>query len=115
MSLALYMDEHVPRKITEGLRQRRVDVLTIQEDNRVGFPDAALLDRATELERVMFSRDQDFLIEASRRQAEGTVFSGVIYAHQMLVSIGKCVQDLEIIAKACSPKELANRVLYLPL
>jgi len=34
MSVGLYMDEHVPRAITEGLRLRGVDVLTAQEDNR---------------------------------------------------------------------------------
>lgn len=68
MSLGLYMDEQVPRQITTGLRLRGVDVLTIQEDNRTGVPDPILLNRATELSRVMFSRDQDFLIEANRRQ-----------------------------------------------
>lgn len=30
MSLALYMDENVARQITVGLRQRNIDVLTVQ-------------------------------------------------------------------------------------
>jgi hypothetical protein len=34
------MDEHVPRSITTGLRLRNVDVLTVQEDGRTGFPDS---------------------------------------------------------------------------
>ena len=33
MSVALYMDEHVHRAITVGLRLRGVDVLTAQEDD----------------------------------------------------------------------------------
>jgi hypothetical protein len=33
MSIALYMDENVPLPITNGLRQRDVDVLRAQEDN----------------------------------------------------------------------------------
>ena len=115
MSIALYMDEQVPRQITTGLRLRGVDVLTVQEDERLGTPDPMLLDRANELGRVMFSRDDDFLAEAYRRQVEGIVFSGVIYAHQLLVSIGDCVRDLEIIAKVYNPEDLANRVEYLPL
>lgn len=115
MSIALYMDEQVPRQITTGLRLRGVDVLTVQEDERLGTPDPRLLDRANELGRVMFSRDDDFLAEAHRRQVEGIVFCGVIYAHQLLVPIGDCVRDLEIIAKVYNPEDLANHVEYLPL
>ena len=32
MAIALYMDQHVPRAITVGLRLRGVDVLTAYED-----------------------------------------------------------------------------------
>lgn len=115
MSIAFYMDEQVPRQITAGLRLRSVDVLTVQEDERMGTPDPILLDRATELQRVMFSRDDDFLAEAHRRQVEGVTFSGVVYAHQLLIPIGDCVRDLEIIAKVCNPEDFVNRVEYLPL
>lgn len=109
------MDEHIRRAITIGLRLRGVDVLTVQEDGRAGTPDPILLDRATELQRIMFSQDQDFLVEANRRQVEGTSFSGVIYAPLISTSIGDCIRDLEIIAKASEPEDLANRVEYLPL
>ncbi|HAJ61485.1 MAG TPA: hypothetical protein DCP31_21365 [Cyanobacteria bacterium UBA8543] len=115
MSVALYMDEHVHKAITEGLRQRGVDVLTVQEDDRRNTPDDILLDRAMELGRVMFSQDRDLLIEAQRRQVEGIVFVGVIYAHQVLVTIGICVRDLELIAKATDLEDYANRVEYLPM
>ncbi|MCM0593378.1 MAG: DUF5615 family PIN-like protein [Gloeotrichia echinulata IR180] len=115
MTIALYMDEHVRRAITIGLRLRNVDILTVQEDGRAGTPDPILLDRATELGRVIFSQDQDFLIEANRRQAEGIAFLGVIYASQLSVSIGDCIRELEIIAKASEQEDLANLVLYLPL
>jgi Domain of unknown function (DUF5615) len=54
------MDENVPLPVTEGLRRRDVDVLTAQEDNRGGTPDPILLDRATELQRVMFTQDRIF-------------------------------------------------------
>ena len=115
MSIAFYMDENVHRGITNGLRIRDVDVLTVQEDGRASFRDPIILDRATELERVLFSQDDDFLAEANRRQQERIKFSGVVYAHKLKVSVGDCVRDLEIIAKAAYPEELANRVQYLPL
>jgi len=115
MSLALYMDEHIHSAITVGLRLRDVDVLTVQEDGRAGTPDTILLDRAMELGRVMFSQDQDFLIEAKRRQAEDINFYGVIFARQSRVSIGDCIRDLEIITKLGELEEFANQVQYLPL
>lgn len=115
MTIALYMDVHVHRAITNGLRIRGVDVLTAQEDGHRTADDAYLLDRATELGRVLFSQDDDLLAEAKRRQTEGVHFSGVIYAHQMHITIGRCVADLELIAKLAETEELANRVEFLPL
>jgi hypothetical protein len=115
MTIALYIDENVHRGITNGLRIRGVDVLTVQEDGRTSFPDTLILDRATELERVLFSQDEDFLAEANRRQDKQINFAGVIYAHKLRVSVGDCVRDLEIIAKTAYLEELINRVQYLPL
>lgn len=115
MSVAFYMDEHVPRAISVGLRLRGVDVLTAQEDGLRNTPDADLLDRATALGRVIFTQDDDFLVEARRRQMSDLAFSGVIYSHQMRATIGACVRDLELIAKTAELAELGNRVEYLPL
>jgi hypothetical protein len=42
-------------------------------------------------------------------------FRGVIYTHQLRVSIETCVQDLEIIAKAGEPEDLLNGLIFLPL
>ena len=115
MSLAFYFDEHAPLAVVQGLRLRGVDVVTVQEDNRRGAPDHLLLDRATELSRALFSQDRDLLAEAHRRQEAGILFSGVIYAHQLRVTIGLCVSDLWLIAESMEPQDLANRVEFLPL
>jgi len=115
MSLKLYMDVQVHRAITIGLRLRGVDVLTAQEDERSQTPDDELLDRATSLGRVLFSNDHDFLREATSRQQRGESFTGVIYVHQIALSVGRCISDLELIAKVCSLEDLADHVEYLPL
>jgi hypothetical protein len=109
------MDVHVPSAITDGLRLRGVDVLTAQEDDTRRVSDAELLDRATALNRLLFTRDEDLLCEASQRQERGQTFADVIYAHQLRASIGQCVQDLAVIALAGEPEDFANRVEYLPL
>ncbi len=114
MSVALYMDENVHEAVTRGLRRRGVDVLTAQEDGMRKRPDPEVLDRATALGRVAVSEDADFLVEAIQRQRNGTHFGGVIRLPQSL-AIGRCVDDLEVIAKATTPEDHANRVIYLPL
>ncbi|MEI7820217.1 MAG: hypothetical protein WCK55_04805 [Verrucomicrobiota bacterium] len=45
MSLALYMDGHVPAAITCGLRRRSVEVLTAQEDGTAKLDDLANADQ----------------------------------------------------------------------
>ena len=80
MPVAFYMDHHVPRAITLGRRLRGVDVLTAYEDGTSELDDAALLDRASELGRVLFTQDDDLLAEAAKRQGEGIPFHGVIFA-----------------------------------
>ena len=115
MSVALSMDVHVPRPITRGLRRCGVEVLTAQEDGTTRWADADLLDRAAKLGRVLFSQDEDLLVEAAKRQRTGVPFQGVIYAPQLALSIGSCIEDLEIVAKAGVPDDFANRVQYLPL
>lgn len=109
------MDVHVPAAITRALMARRVDVITAQADGTTRFNDSLLLDRATELGRTIFTRDEDFLAEATARQKRGETFAGIIYAHQLRVTIGQCVQDLEIIAQCAEPSDLVNRVEHLPL
>ncbi len=89
--------------------------MTPQDDDRRGIADPLLLDRATELGRPLFSQDEDLLAEARRRQEEGIPFAGVLYAHQLHVTIGDCIRDLHLIAEAMEPHELANRVEFLPL
>src|SRR5579859_2574017 len=111
MPVSLYMDHHVPRAITIGLRLRNVDVLTAFEDGASQLADPDLLDRASALERVLFSQDDDLLREAARQQAAGMDFGGVIYAHQLRVSIGACIRDLDSICATAEHHDLRSQIL----
>lgn len=115
MAVSLYMDHHIPKSITVGLRLRDVDVITAYEDDADQLNDDQLIQRAHELSRALFTQDDDLLEEAAKCQREGITFSGVIYAHQLRVTIGVCIQDLEIIAKSGESKDLENQVIFLPL
>jgi hypothetical protein len=115
MAIRLYMDHNVPRAIVDGLRSRGIVLVTSYEDGTSEFDDSELLDRATELGYVLFTRDYNLLQEATKRQRAGVHFSGVIYGHQLRVSVGACIHDLEIIAKVGESKDIENSVEFLPL
>ncbi len=115
MSVPLYMDMHVREAITRGLRRRNVVVLRAQDDGTDQADDPVLLDRALALGYVVFTQDRHFLAEATRRQRTGESFAGVVFAEQLGVTIGRCIDDLELLAKVYDPPDMMNQVVYLPL
>lgn len=115
MGVGLYIDVNVPAAMSQGLRHRGIDVLTSQEDGTRSWADEALLDRATQLNRILVTQDGDFLEIASHWQSCGRDFAGVVYSHQRSAGIGRIVDDLELLATCADQHELLNRVTYLPL
>ena len=115
MPVPLYMDEHVLRAITDGLRRRAVDVITAQEDGNGGMADPELLNRATSLKRALVTSDHHFEIEAARRQKAEVHFSGIIFIRAGTISIAKCIEELELIGTAGNESDVVNALLYLPL
>jgi predicted nuclease of predicted toxin-antitoxin system len=113
MALALYMDHHVPSAITHGLRLREIDVLTAFEDHANQFADTALLDRALNLNRIIFTMDKDFLIEASLRQKNNIPFTGIIYTQQKRKTIGSCIDQIEAQLRQNTFQNLMNTLVYL--
>lgn len=115
MTLRFYMDVHVPAAITEGLRRRRVDVVTSQEDGSSTQPDETLLQRSTKLQRLLVTQDEDFLALAGAWQSTRREFFGIIFMPQLAAGIGRYVEDLELIAKCCEADEVHALVTHLPL
>lgn len=114
MSVPLYMDHHVHSGIAAGLRERGVDVLTTQEDGTGAIDDESLLQRATDLGRVLFTQDDDLLEIAHRWLDEERDFAGLAYAKQLGITVGKAIEDLYLIANVLEPKDMRNRVEFLP-
>jgi hypothetical protein len=109
------MDVHVHAAVTEQLELRDIDVITAQDDDADRFDDEQILLRATELGRAVFTQDEDFLRVGAEFQRQSREFAGIVYGHQLRVSIGQCVQDLELIARCYEPSDMLNRIEHLPL
>ena len=114
MSIGLYMDVHIPWAITNGLRLRGVDVITAQDDGSGRLNDQKLLDRATQLGRILYSQDDDLLVEAHLRLVNQVRFCGVVYSHQLRSPIGSCIDDLELISKNLEPEDIIGRIEFIP-
>ena len=111
--LSLYMDVHAHGAITRQLRVRGVDVLTVQEDHRRKADDEDLLDRARDLKRLIFTQDDDFLVLANSWQRLLRPFAGIAYGRRQH-SIGRYINDLELLAKATDLQEWENSIIFLP-
>ena len=100
MSVAFYFDHNVRLAIALGLRRRGVDVLVARDDGFDEADDPTILAHATELDRVAFTNDDDFLAVAHQWRRKGQPFSGLIYVHQLRLTVGQTIAELEVIGKA---------------
>jgi hypothetical protein len=115
MAVALYFDVHVDHAIVGQLRLRQVDVLTAQEDSADRLADDLLLERASQLGRPLVTHDIRLHAMAETWQIQGRPFCGLIFGHLMQLSIGQCVKDLELIAKATDSQDWMSAMIRLPL
>ena len=60
------------------------------------------------------ARFEDLLTIAHQWLVAGRTFAGLVYAHQLSISIGKAIGDLELIAKVFDPPDMINRIEFIP-
>jgi len=112
--LAFLMDHHIRAEITEGLRQRGINVLTAFDDGSFRLDDNSLLARATTLDRILVSQDKDLLVIAARWQQVGHDFAGIEFAGHQNVEISSTIEYLELVARVLEPGDVRNRVEFIP-
>lgn len=108
MTIKYYMDVHVKRAVTEGLRRRGVEVLTAQEADMQLAEDIEHIEYARRGGWIIFTNDVDFL----RLHASGVEHGGVAYCHQQ-TSIGQMIQGLMLIFQVLETEKMKNRVEYI--
>lgn len=62
-----------------------------------------------------FSQDADLLGVAKSWQESGRDFAGLFYGHQLQLTVGQAVRDLEIASAVLEASEMRNYAEYLPL
>ena len=76
--MKIYADENIEASIIEGLRRRKMQVLSAIELGYRGKSDASHLEKAFDLEAVVLTHDVDFLAMAVK---PGRLQRGIIFAH----------------------------------
>lgn len=110
MSLRFHLDEHAPRGLVAGLRQRGLDVTSTADADLLEADDTRHLTFARDQGRVLFTRDRDFV----RLHARGVPHAGIAYCQQgKPVTIGYLVNRLAALAATNSAQDMRNRVEFL--
>ena len=108
VQIRLYLDEHIPSAVRDGLRRRGLDVLTAQETNMRGATDEEHLSLALSEDRVILTQDADFL----RLHAAGTHHAGIIYTHQQ-TPIGTIIRGVMLVAEVLDSSEFVDHIEFL--
>ena len=104
-----HCDEHIDSAVVGGLRRRGADVTTAAEAGLLGAPDEQHLEFARAQQRLIITKDRDFL----RLSARGEVHQGIAYCQQGTRTIGQMLTSLIHIYEELTPEEVEGRVIYL--
>jgi hypothetical protein len=108
-----YADEHVVFGLVQALRQRRMDIVRVQDRGREQADDSDLLDEALSNERVMLTNDTDFLALAAVRVARQQRFAPIFFWPQQCRSIGQLVQSIIREASRHDYDAVCSQVFFL--
>lgn len=112
--LKAYADEHVTSAIVHALRQRGMDVVTVQERQGEGTDDAAALAEALRDSRMMLTNDTDFLILAAQYGKRGDSFAPIIFwPQQSRRRVGEIVRGVIREASRHDYTTASSRVFFL--
>lgn len=104
-----YFDESVELAVSQQLALNGFDIVSAHSLGALGDSDIVHLQRATEMDRVLCTYDQDFL----RLGAKTSEHAGNVFAPQNKATIGAWIRELRIIGEQNSLEDLRGRIIYL--
>ena len=100
----------MPIAIAEQLQRRGIDVITVRDLETFGKGDLRQLNHATDMNRVLCTFDSDYVALAG----EGIPHCGIVFGQQDEHHVGAWVEYLELMHGVLEPKEMINRLEFLP-
>lgn len=103
-------DEHIELSIVTGLKLLRIDVTSVNDAGKRGSDDERILSFAKDNNRVIITRDSDFVKLHSR----GIEHAGIIFIPKFL-EIGKVIKEIEKASMILESEHIKNSVIFIPL
>lgn len=103
------LDEHIPGAVAVGLKQKSIEVATVQELGRAGLSDAEQVEFASQKSWVLVTFDSDFLSMA-RKEVE---HSGIVWCPERKYSVGQLVRALALVHAVLDREAMKNHVEFL--
>ena len=95
MSVTVYLDENVDRRVATGLRRRGVEVITVEEAGLKGASDDRHLAEARQRQAILFTHDADFLRLAKACLQRGEEFPPIAFCHKEKYRPGRLISLLK--------------------
>lgn len=115
MTIRFYLDEDsMDRDLIRALLARGVDVESVLDANRSGYPDAQQLAYAASRGRVLYSGNIGDFYQLHREYLEAQrSHSGIILVPQQRYSIGEQLRRLLRLVSSLPAEEMRNRLEFL--
>jgi predicted nuclease of predicted toxin-antitoxin system len=107
--IRFHCDEHIDPAIASGLRRRGIDVTTTVEAGLLGATDEQHLEFARTQQRLVITKDTDFL----RLSTRGEEHHGIGFCQQGARTVGQMLASLIHIYEELTSEEVKNRTIYL--
>ena len=111
--LRAYADEHVRWPILQALRQRGMDVVTVQERQGEGADDADVLAEAMRDRRIVLTNDTDFLVLAAQLTDLKRPFAPIFFWPQSRRHVGTIMRGILREANRGDYETKCSRVYFL--
>jgi predicted nuclease of predicted toxin-antitoxin system len=109
MNIRFHLDENVNCAISEGLRQRGIDVTTANGASLLGKEDIDHIQFAFHERRVIVTHDVDFL----RLNNLGIPHAGIVYSPLHKRKIREMILSLDKIYRIYSSEELIGKIIFI--
>jgi predicted nuclease of predicted toxin-antitoxin system len=107
-NIKFFLDEHIPKAIAKGLRNRGVEVLTCVESGRMTETDISHLHFAHLNGYVIVTADNDFL----SLHSNGNPHSGIAFATRPL-TVGQYIISLLLIYEVLDDEDMINHIEFI--
>ncbi|BAY48919.1 hypothetical protein SAMD00079811_65480 [Scytonema sp. HK-05] len=113
--IRLYLDEDtIKGALIQALRNADLDIITVADADRLGYPDEEQLIWAVEQGRVIYSFNiRDFCRLHGEFVVQQRCHAGIVLAPQQQYSVGQQLRGLLKLAADKSAKEMANQLVFL--